>query len=124
MEQERKPFECEVNGQTYRLIGGCAIVLFRNESPAVYIAVQDGENTVRGFNNPDLCHWMAGYVIKEDEDGDLVRPTVTMDGETFRGVHGWSPVVIEKEEPDDSEQQAYAEVVMEGIDEAWHDFSA
>lgn len=116
---EKQPFECEVNGQKYRLIGGCAIVLFRNLSPANYIAIQDEDKTVKGYNNPDLCFWMAGYKLEIGEDDEIHRPTVTCDDETFRTQHGWSPIVIEKEEPDDNEQAEYTEVVTAGIDEEW-----
>lgn len=122
---ERKPFEVEINGEPYTLeLGKCAIIMFRLQQHLDYLAVHNEEDELRRFyNSPDLFHWMAGYMIKEAEDGELFRPTTYWSKDdmelTFREMYGWNPVAIERDEPSPTEQDAYLKASIQNIEQEW-----
>lgn len=118
-----KPFEIEVNGETYYMeLGRCAIALMRKKQQVDYIALEvpspeaEEEDIVRLFNCVEYVRWFAGYAICYDENGILERRTTFMEdtetGElkTFREVTGWNPTVVEKEEPFDWEEDRWLKV--------------
>lgn len=122
MEAKPIPFEVEINEKTYQLLGNCAIFLYRQKTECSYIRVED-DPPAMGFNNVPLCFFMAGYVLKVDETGDIMRPTVVdNDGDTFRDTYHWSPMIVELEKPNDEIEAAFAETNAEEIDEEWRNF--
>lgn len=120
-----RSFEIKVGGRSIELeLGKCAVSLFRRKQEVDYLAVQDPddeENVMRIFNNEDFVRWVAGYQIDVGEDG-IERPTVYMENDnfdhpvTFRELTGWSPSVIEKENPLDWEEEMWLDVQMRDLD--------
>lgn len=116
---ERRPFEIQVDGKNYLLeLGNCAVVLFRYKQEVDYLAISQGEDTLRAFENPEICRWMAGYKLVEEE-GYFMRPTTVMDGMTFREEYGWNPSVVEKESPTEKEEEWFLDTVSRDIDQEW-----
>jgi hypothetical protein len=124
-DREPIPFEIEVNDTTYSLLGNCAILLFREQPELSHVRIDADGKTVRGFNNIDLCYFMAGYLLRRDEEGHWVRPTVVNgDNNTFETEYGWSPTVGEFPEASEDIKQAFAEVAMSELDDEWGSFDA
>jgi hypothetical protein len=113
-----QPFEIQIDGQDYPLeLGKCAVVLFRRMSQVDYIMLDHDGDTVRGFNNPDMAHWLAGYRLRVDEDGDIVRDTILLNDQTFRARFGFNPLTIEKEEPSETELEGFMDVATRDLDD-------
>lgn len=117
---EALPFEIEVDGRRYILsLGNCAVVLFRQQQEVDYLTIDRGvEDPMQAFNNPDMCHYIAGYQITE-EDGELHRLTTLYEDATFRTRYGWNPPTVEKERPSDKEMEDYLEIATRDLEDEW-----
>lgn len=125
MEKQPKPFEVQINQRIYRLVGGCAIALYREQPQFDHIVINEENDEVsRGFNNPELCHYMAGYVIQRDEFGQYVRPTIVSDenGLTFEQEYGWMPPVVERNQAEPEIKEAATLSLLGNPDEEWLHF--
>ena len=127
MEIERKPFNFEIDGQSFRAMGNLLVMLYLERQELAHVVTKgEGDNLVRGFGNPDLCHWIAGLMpIKEEDGHNYTFAAVTMsdDDKTFRDRYGWSPAVILKEKPTPAEEAAYSAWHAKNIDKEWEDFN-
>lgn len=125
MAEQYPSFEINVGDREISLqIGRCAVALFRKQQEVSYIAVDlDDDSTLRIFNNLGFAQWLS-YKI-EEENGVINRIPVVAEfnGEdkTFREVTGWSPAIVEREEPSEHEIQMWLDInardLSSGLDE-------
>jgi len=127
MSEIQKPFEVNIKGREYLLaLGNCAVVMYREaeKSHLDYLVIDEGEDDpTREFNCIDMVHWLAGYIIRKEEDGELMRYTTLYEGSTFRTAYGWNPPVIEKDAPADWEEEMYLEFTTNSLDREWNNFT-
>ena len=124
---ERQTFEITVGEHELELKYGRVVVKqFVKMSEVDYFMVniaEEGEEpeSMRVYNNQDFAHWLAGYKLEVQPDGSIERPSVFMDGQTFREITGWNAPSLDLEEPWDWEIDEWVEVnsrdLESGLDE-------
>jgi hypothetical protein len=127
MSEQYKPFEIRLPSQTYVLrVGNCAVNLFRQQAELDFIShyTKDGEETIRTriFNNQPLAHWLVGCEVRLDE-GNIYRVNKRIQGVSFREQYGWNPMLVEREQPNEEELDAWFGVQEQLIDQEWEEFS-
>lgn len=125
MAEQLPSFEITVGGREVSLqVGRCAVALFRRQQEVSYIAVdQEDETTLRIFNNLEFAQWLSYKIVEENGAISRLPVVAEFNGEdkTFREVTGWSPAVVEREEPSEHEIEMWADVnardMEKGLDE-------
>lgn len=105
-----KPFEFNLAGESYEsTIDNTMVCMFRKNPEMDYFKVEEEEQKLYVFNNPELARRIGGFALITE-----LHYSTDLD---FRRIHSWNAITIIEDSPREYEIDLYVQANLTDLEE-------